>query len=52
MLLKVVIPSRDRKAECFKCLIVMEFSALFYCLMDGAMEWSFMRFLQYVILIG
>ena len=43
MLLKVVLLSRDRKAECPK---VIEFSTLFYCLIDGAMELSFMRFLQ------
>ena len=46
MLLKVVILSRDWRKECFKCLIVIEFSVLFYCLIDGAMELPFMRFLQ------
>ena len=46
MLLKVVILSRDWRTECFKCLIVIEFSVLFYHLIDGAMELSFMRFLQ------
>ena len=46
MLLKVVILSRDWRTEYFKCLIVIEFSVLFYCLIDGAMELSFMRFLQ------
>ena len=51
MLLKVVILFRDWRTECFKCLIVIEFSALFYFLIDGATELSFMRFLQLVILL-
>ena len=46
MLLKVVILFRDWRTERFKCLIVIDFSALFYFLIDGATELSFMRFLQ------
>ena len=45
MLPKVVILSRERKAECFKMSDSTELSALFYCLIDGAVELSFMRFL-------
>lgn len=45
ILLKVILLSGTGMSTTLKSLTITELSTLFYCLVDGAMESSFMRFL-------